>query len=353
MEINLNNYEAFFLDYKEGSLSHEQESELFLFLEKHPHLYEELHGFENIVLENLGMEESFSNKNSIKKTDCTNENLIAYTEGLLDAKNKSEIELLSSQSNTFKKELEYYKSAKVQPDLNERFKNKSKLKRGGVIITLQNNYTFLRVAAAILLLAGLFFLVSKFNTKEDIKNEKTEVAEVKTNQGSKKQETRVEKQNPENEKQLAVGNQEARVKKQEPIEKVGSPKMKNEIQPNQSLVIKNIANNNTPVKENISAPVQKDSLIEKIVLANNNPPLNQNTTRSYFNYSPDKDIDEETKPVVASVVPTKKSFFQKLTKVAKNINEFGIKKVNASEENNANTLVIGGLVFSETTTVSH
>ena len=53
MEINLHNYEAFFLDYKEGSLSAEQEKELFLFLEQHPHLYEELHAFENIVLEDF------------------------------------------------------------------------------------------------------------------------------------------------------------------------------------------------------------------------------------------------------------------------------------------------------------
>lgn len=87
MEINLHNYEAFFLDYKERNLSHEQEKELFLFLEQHPHLYEELHAFENVTLEDLS-KEIFADKNSIKKPDFTNDKLIAYTEGILDEHNK-------------------------------------------------------------------------------------------------------------------------------------------------------------------------------------------------------------------------------------------------------------------------
>ena len=47
MNINQNNYEAWFLDYYEKQLSAEQVAELFLFLEQHPLLKEE---FDAVVL---------------------------------------------------------------------------------------------------------------------------------------------------------------------------------------------------------------------------------------------------------------------------------------------------------------
>ena len=360
MKININNYEAFFLDYKEGSLSHKQESELFLFLEQHPRLYEELHGFENVSISSLDFEENFANKNSIKKSDYTNENLIAYTEGILDLKSKNEIELLASQNNAFNKELKLYKSAYLQPDLNERVKNKAKLKRGGVVIFLQNNYSFLRVAAAVLLLIGLFFLVAKLNTKEKDTKNKIEIANVnKETVGSWQlvvgsQEVRTKKQEPRNEnKEIKDTNQEENSKNLTPSinlnrVKQKNPKYKTRNNSNPQPEIKNIAINNF-IKDNAPLNNQKDTLIEKIVLVNNNPPVNQNLTRSYFNYSADKDDDEDSQPVIASATSAKKSFFQKLTRVAKNINGFGIKKINATEENNSNTLMLGGLVVYETT----
>ncbi len=345
MEINLHNYEAFFLDYKEGSLSHEQEKELFLFLESYPNLYEELHGYENVALEDFGAEENFANKNFIKKPDYNKNSLIAYTEGLLDEKQKKEIDTIALQNTAFKKELTFYNNTRIQPDLSEKFKNKSKLKRGGLIIALQNNYTFLRMAAAVLLLIGFFFLVAKLNTNDEIGKNKIEVAEV----GGKKQEQRSknkeaagkqlansngEKQELVSSKQLAANNR----KKQD-------QRSKNQEMKNKDVVI-NVVQTSSVLVNNAIKNNQKDSAADKIIVVENNKTeQNQNTNKSYFNYSTDK---EDEAPVTASAITQKKSFFQKLVKVAKKVNDLGVKKITASEENESNSLSIGSFVVAET-----
>jgi len=68
MGINKENYEAYFLDYQEGTLATEQVAELMVFLEVYPELKEELEVFELVSVEpddtvKLG------SKNFLKKTD--------------------------------------------------------------------------------------------------------------------------------------------------------------------------------------------------------------------------------------------------------------------------------------------
>jgi len=351
MDINLHNYEAFFLDYKEGNLSSQQEKELFLFLEKHPHLYEELNNYEDVVLENFGVEEVFANKNSIKKPDYTYDSLIAYTEGLLDGKNKKEIDILALQNSTVRKELEFYKNTRVQPDLSEKFKNKAKLKRGGLIIALQNNYTFLRMAAAVLLVIGLFFLVAKLNTKEDSNKDKTEVADVNKEAREKKQEavsskqlavSSNEKQDQRSKKQEAVSSKQLAVSSNEKQEQ----RSKNQESVNRKQLVVNSVQTNSVLANNAIKNNEKDSVPEKIIVVeNNNLKENQNTNKSYFNYSADKEDDA---PVTDSVNTSKKSFFQRVVKVAKKVNDLGVKEINSSEENDSNSLSIGSFVVSET-----
>ena len=59
MNINLNNYEAYFLDYHEGSLSPALVKELMEFISQHPELKEEFETFEPVALtdtENINFE---------------------------------------------------------------------------------------------------------------------------------------------------------------------------------------------------------------------------------------------------------------------------------------------------------
>ena len=351
MEIDLHNYEAFFLDHKEGNLSAKQEKQLFLFLEQYPHLYEELHDFENLTLETLESDLKLSNKNSLKKSDYSNETLIAYTENLLDKTSKNEIDTMALQNSALQKELKLYKSTIAIPDLDVKFKSKSKLKRGGLIIPLQSNYTFLRVAAALLLLVGLFFLVSYFNSSNENKN-KVEVALVEP--VNKKQEARDVKQEPR------IKNQEVRSKKQDERYEVRERKsagfainkqknngssvpVNSKQEESRSVVTNTLLANNINVKN-----IEKDSSIDKVLIAENiKKPENQIENGSYFNYS--KDADDEI-PLTASANTKKKSLFQKIVKVAKNVNNFGIKNVNAEEEENSNSVSIGNFVVSESNT---
>jgi hypothetical protein len=334
MKINLHNYEAFFLDYKEGNLSVEQEKELFLFLEQHPHLYEELHSFENVVLEDFSNEEIFDGKNNIKKPEFTDENLIAYTEGILDVNSKKEIDALALQNADLKKELELYKSTILRADKSEVFINKSKLKRDARVIPFQNNFTFLRAAAAILLLVGLFFLVSNLISKEEVKNT-LEVAGVRV----EKQEQRGKSK--EDGQQLTVKSVQLVViskqseKKQSTLKEIIS-------QPENKIAVKNQEPVNNPPQNNV-LPDLKDSSVNAIAVKNNQP--EENINGSYFNSN--KDTEDEEMPVTASLTPAKKSFFQKLVKAAKNVNEIGVKKVNAKENRNINSLSIGSFVVTE------
>jgi len=50
MQINRNNYEAYFLDYRENNLSPEQVAELMIFLEQNPDLKASFEAYENIEL---------------------------------------------------------------------------------------------------------------------------------------------------------------------------------------------------------------------------------------------------------------------------------------------------------------
>ncbi|HXB41711.1 MAG TPA: hypothetical protein VNZ49_14315 [Bacteroidia bacterium] len=339
MQINLHNYEVFFLDYKEGNLNAAQEKELFVFLEVHPELKAELDSFEELVLES---ELFFDNKSSLKKNEFGDKALITYTEGLIDEKNKKLIEEMASQNAAFNKELNLYKSAVLVVDTGIRFPQKTKLKRGGVVFYLQSNPAYLRMAAALLLLIGLFFLVSKVTSDPNSENKKSVLADE-----NKKQNENLVKNNSlqvpnKNTSELAVAKEKnVKVKQQ-----------------NGNHSVKQIKKNDPPVFATNTVTIGKDIAVLNNTnipdtLSNKNTPVinttladNGTSYKSYYNYSTDD--EDEKQPVTASAVPGKKTFFQKLTDAAHKVNNFGVKKVNGEEANHKTSLNIGGFVVSET-----
>lgn len=348
MEINLHNYEAFFLDHKEGNLDAAQTLELFAFLEQYPQLKAGLDSFEELIVE---PEIVFENKVALKKIEFSDETIIAYVEGVADHKTKTEIEKLATENAAFRREVKLYESTVLVPEF-EKFPNKAKLKRGGAIIYLQNNPAVWRAAAAILLLLGLFFLVSKLNVSEKKEGSQPILAE-----GAQKENTVPVKNNvqeavlPANEKSLASANE----KKKEAIEKHQSSEVKSHVKndpPKKNetpLLVTNTispANSNTVLASNTT---NKGSDTNKQDMNPANTTTNTATYKSWYNYELDSD-KEDGKPVaIASAAPVKKTFFQKVTNAAKKANEFGVKKVDAEEGVEKNSLTIGGLVVTETT----
>ncbi len=117
MKIDKTNYEAYFLDYYEGTLSEKQVAELMLFLDQHPDLKEQFYDFENISLRDFEDEIAFVNKEELKKAPITEGNFeemaIAYVEGLLNKEQEKELLAFAETDAVYKKQLELFAKTRL------------------------------------------------------------------------------------------------------------------------------------------------------------------------------------------------------------------------------------------------
>ncbi len=169
MKINKNNYQAYILDYYEGNLSEEQAAMLISFLEKHPGLKEEFDEFEIIKLDNNKENIKFGEKELLKKqpamkvayeqiSDANYEEFFsAHIDVELSASRAAELESYMEKNPDRAKEFLKWKQIKLKPDLSVFFPNKSILKRHSIGIARKLWYS-ISAAAAVLILAGLFFM---------------------------------------------------------------------------------------------------------------------------------------------------------------------------------------------------
>lgn len=152
--INLNNYEAYLLDYVEQNLSPDMVAELMLFLEQHPEVKAELEAFENVT---LNFEKStFNDKQNLKKI-AIEDLMIAELEGLntpqeTEALNQ-EIKENKNYSALFTR---YQKTILVPEHIVFAYKENLKLKETKVVPL----YWWISSAAAMLV---VFFLLKNFN----------------------------------------------------------------------------------------------------------------------------------------------------------------------------------------------
>lgn len=168
MEINRNNYEAWFLDYAEGNLSAEQVADLLLFVEEHPDLKEEFEeDFGDIVLEPETI--SFDLKDSLKREGesslITAENvedyIISNLEGLLDAPEKQALAAFLKANPQFQADRALYAKVYLEADTSIQYPHKARLKKRAAIVPL-----FVRYAAAAAV--AIFLMVFGWTTwKED------------------------------------------------------------------------------------------------------------------------------------------------------------------------------------------
>jgi hypothetical protein len=129
-KIGLHNYEAFFLDHLEGNLSPQQEFELMDFLDKHPELKAELDmDLDELSLEaeTVSLDKSILKKEGIQAEDA-DEMMIASVEGILDTQEQAELSAYV-KSNDLQRDLKYYQSTVLKPNLSEGYGNKRKLKK--------------------------------------------------------------------------------------------------------------------------------------------------------------------------------------------------------------------------------
>lgn len=161
MEINRDNYEAWFLDYAEGNLSAEQVADLLLFIEKHPDLQEEFEeDFGDIVLEPETVE--FQHKDNLKREGfsglITVENvedyIISNLEGLLDAPEKQALAAFLKTNPQFQADRALYAKVYLQADASIQYPHKARLKKRAAIVPLFVRYAAAAAVAIFLMVFG-------------------------------------------------------------------------------------------------------------------------------------------------------------------------------------------------------
>ncbi|MEI6489771.1 MAG: hypothetical protein WCP52_12460 [Bacteroidota bacterium] len=131
MNINKNNYEAFFLDYHEGNLSPEQVAELLLFVEQHSELREAFESFENFTLEDYSTIQ-FENKSSLKKEisdDNREEYFIRAVENTLNTAEKELLTNYLKQHPQFLVDYHLFQKTKLEADASIVLETKDTMKK--------------------------------------------------------------------------------------------------------------------------------------------------------------------------------------------------------------------------------
>jgi len=165
MEINRNNYEAYFIDYLEGVLDEKLVDSFIDFIKLNPDLKEELDLFESVS----AMPEtiSFEKKNTLYKEKYDSEQeynkaAVAILEEDISAEEKVEFEIYLAEHPEKKEDAALFSKTKVQADESIIFNKKDKLYRKslGKIVLMWSS----RVAAVLVLAFAVFTLINKTST---------------------------------------------------------------------------------------------------------------------------------------------------------------------------------------------
>jgi hypothetical protein len=387
--INLHNYEAYLLDYFEGNLDRELESELKAFLMTHPELEVDMDGDLPVFSkEDIG----FDFKNELLKTEdnIPGEELLNYLEGNLSPAEKLRLEKRLSQDADLTRELELLKKTVLIPELsevlswkNELIKNEDQFVLNNSVIayfekTLSREETAafekslasekslrdelalvektrlvadaslvypgkdglkkearvfalfnyrVAVAAAILLVLGLtiFFMVNN-NPSKNL-NE-SQLAKKEINSNAKSNAVNAKKEIAAETKSLVA------TKDFTPTKKASNPVFNKQPVYTSTVLIAN--------QQPTLAPVNNEGKMDTTALAGhevkkeNNEPVNEAPVMRYTNIDAlavSADTDEDIEPVNK---PAKNGFWKRAVKVAQQMNGLGVKAVKGDEKENEN-----------------
>ena len=166
MNINLDNYETFFLMYVDNELSAAEREMVEVFIAQYPYLKQELHLLQDTVLL-IEADNIVIDKTSLYKQVATEENMLLLLDNELAGEAKEQLLSAIQQDDSLKNEWGLLQQTKLEPDAQYIFENKAILcrKERWPIISL----VYWRWAAAVVLIAAGFFIVIRFtNTPKTI-----------------------------------------------------------------------------------------------------------------------------------------------------------------------------------------
>ncbi|MCF8334935.1 MAG: hypothetical protein K9I47_12350 [Bacteroidales bacterium] len=168
MRITRANYEVYFVDYFDGRLSEEAKEELMRFLEAHPDLKEEFYNFDENVALQADSDATFPKKEALKKQETAKtkpdaENweawFIAYAEGDLNNEEQQQSNRFLQENPSLRKEFLLYQKLSLKADPEIRYPGKRKLRKNQRKRTRFIRYASFAAAAAVVLLAGVFWFI--------------------------------------------------------------------------------------------------------------------------------------------------------------------------------------------------
>lgn len=137
MNINVNNCEAFFLDYYEGNLSEGQVAELFAFLKSHPQMRETFESFADVSAEDD--HEAAPDFSFLKKEETVNEHeqaevwMVELIENCISEEDRNALNEYFSRYPEKRKELEQFRQTILVPDKADGLDSSSSLKKANGI----------------------------------------------------------------------------------------------------------------------------------------------------------------------------------------------------------------------------
>ncbi len=336
-KINIHNYEAYLLDFSEGNLTDELQMELELFLIQHPELDINLSDLSLISLNEESI--SFSNKNSLKKTETdlvSEDQLVAYIEGELSVKEKTEVEKSCFKNPLLAKELALFQKTILEADSSVIYPNKNELKRKPKVIWFNFSSVKYSAAACVLFLIGLFVFWPK-----DQNNNNSNLATNSTNNIPQNVANKNENQTDFIKKQLpnSIIKESA-----SSLEKSNTTKIKSQhINPENTNTL--LANNS--VQDNSNKDSITKSPVEQIVNPSNETliAINVPTGVKKQNNTIVQVISEnDDEPNTPNTEKKKKGIWAAASKALKNLNHAGVKSVNGDEkEQSSYALTLGCL----------
>lgn len=168
MNITRNNYESWFIDYIDGTLTAEQQAELLLFLEQHPDLKAEFHDFVSEMPPQLPLPPSLPDTflSSLKRGEVNEQNLdyhlIASLEGDLRAEEQNKLDAFLKENPHLQRQQKLVAATRLEP-VEEIYPGKANLKKP-VPMVFNFTRTIKYAIAAMLLLtvvAGSYVIYTK------------------------------------------------------------------------------------------------------------------------------------------------------------------------------------------------
>lgn len=266
MEINLENYEAYIIDYLDNQLDPVQTAELLLFMENNPQLKEDLEALKDVTVtasskEEFGFKEMLIqpfDKDALQLTaDNYSHYFIAQLEGDLSAAGNKKVDQFLKAHPELKSDYKLFASCRLQPEKRVKFPKPEQLKVNTKRAFI-SYYLATGIAASILLLATVYFRFTP-ETNESIDNTLRNAVE----------------QQMLNDKSPIIDSEkkENTNKNDRPLEKSENPKP----------VIKKAATKPAPVikkENNISTPVRK--VERKGIMMNTTPMMSDAGLRTFY-----------------------------------------------------------------------